>query len=187
MAENADDDLTMWRLYGDDAKGISIEYENPKSLPEDFLFAKVSYAESKEKHSKLDFIGELVNGKIGNRSFRLKQWGQWQHFFKPFEYAVEHEVRLLFFGNHFIYENVQEFEKKWIQTEQGITAPIAVFPCRQAKDKIQFPLKIKGITLGSRLPDKETNKLLIKVHLEETAITSGEKVDVHVSKIDNYR
>lgn len=187
LAENKVDDLTMWRLYGDNAKGVSIEYENPKDLPEYFFFAKVCYADSKDCHPKLDFIRELLTCKVGERSFRLKQWGLWQHFFKPYEYVIENEVRLLFFGTKFENEALHHFERKWIQTADGVSAPIAIFPLRKEMDKEIFPLKIKSVILGNCFPEKKSNVLTLKVRLSETLDVQEDEIEVCISKIDNYR
>lgn len=41
--KDMEDDLTMWRLYGDDTKGVCLVYDVKDSLPDGFLLKKVDY------------------------------------------------------------------------------------------------------------------------------------------------
>lgn len=186
------DDLTMWRLYGNDTKGVSIEYIIPEHLAEDFLLARVCYADKKGSDSKLNFIKDLIQSKIGERMFRLNYWSLWQHFFKPYDYVIEQEVRLLFFGDDMLNAFSKDFDIKWQTTGNGIVTPFANFPLQN------YPLKIKGLLLGKNYPQLRTNLLTLNTYLQEIRTGFDDKYkdfvgfftsDFHVdtSEIDNYR
>ena len=57
------DNLTMWRLYGDDGKGVCLEYDVDLTKVDEkaFFFVLVSYGEAMRKHFALDFIREIIN------------------------------------------------------------------------------------------------------------------------------
>ena len=90
------DDLTMWRLYGNDANGVCLCYQVDKDKMDGFILAPICYANSNGNHPELDVIQKIMNTFVSNRRIILKRFSVWQHFFKPYEYSVEHEVRLLF-------------------------------------------------------------------------------------------
>lgn len=186
------DDLTMWRLYGNDTKGVSIEYIIPEHLAEDFLLARVSYADKNGNDPKLNFIKDLMQSKIGERMFRLNYWSLWQHFFKPYDYAIEKEVRLLFFGDDLLNALSKDFDLKWQAIGNGIITPFANFLLKK------YPLKIKGLLLGKNFPQLRTNQLTLNAYLQEIRTGFDDKYkdfegfftpDFHVetSNIDNYR
>ena len=107
--ENRCNDFTMFRLYADDAKGVCLEYSIDKNLLQNsrFVLAPISYALDKEQtHPELDFVCDMVKEKIHGKRLDLRRLSVWSHFFKPFEYRDEQEVRLLFFQ--------EKNDSKWI-------------------------------------------------------------------------
>ena len=51
------DDLTLWRLYADDAKGVCLVFNvKKKNLNNHVLIQKVKYADAKGNHKELDFL-----------------------------------------------------------------------------------------------------------------------------------
>ncbi len=181
-----EDDLTMWRLYGDNAKGVCIVYDAKTEIDTDhFMLAKVNYAEQTGKNPKLDAIAKLMKFSSRNRIFRLKLWHIWQHFFKPYEYNVESEVRLLVFTYGI---NLSCYNKEWITTNSGILAPILLLPLESSKEKISYPFRIKKILLGRKYIEKESNKSTLQLFINEKYSKSlAEKFCVEVSKIDCFR
>jgi hypothetical protein len=184
------DDLTMWRFYGDDARGVSIEYDayivNQDNSP--FLISPVSYSNEDGCHPELDYIGNLLNEIIDGRRFHLKRWDLWQHFFKSHEYAIEREVRLLMRCDIFDSETFYNIKRQWITTSDEITAPIIILPFKSgnAENKIIFPLKLKGVLLGPKFPRKETNCLTLNMLVNEKEFFD-QNLYVNISKISNYR
>ena len=92
------DDLGLWRMYGEDTKGVSLRYEVNEPLPEGFCLAKVSYAK-RDAHAELTYLASKLCKALKGRSFEVSHLHSWLHFFKPEEYAMEEEVRLLYL-NH---------------------------------------------------------------------------------------
>ena len=182
------DDLTMWRLYGNNATGVCIAYEYDETNFDFsyFMLARVSYADENKKNNKLDFIAELLQSSIGGRKFRLNNWNIWQHFFKPHEYQIESEVRLLAFADEFE-TLLAKYEKKWITTSDNIFAPILLLPLK-SEDRQCYPLTIKGIMLGSKFPEKEMNRIAWeqKIKDEFNEFVSSDFY-VKCSAIDSYR
>ena len=177
------DNFTMWRLYGDDAKGVCIEYQI-KDLPSDFFLAPISYAkDANQTHPELDFIKNLRYIKINGKNLRLNRLSIWQHFFKPYEYRDEKEIRLLFNKKCMIPEddsygaaNNPPFKRIWIYNgDYGIISPIVTFSVEETKS--YFPLLIDRITIGPKV--KEAN-----VNVEQLAYLIKVKNIAHTAKPD---
>lgn len=168
------DKLTMWRMYGDEAKGVCIVYA-VKNMNENFVLAPVSYAEEDETHPKLDFLRELID----RFNFVFSSIEVWKHFFKPAEYADEREIRLL-------YKESDKAKYKWIQGTGGILCPIVEFSIE--KNDNQFPLVFKEVWLGPKCPEPDVNRSQIDMFANLLQLKyDGGKLEVKVSKIDNYR
>ena len=155
--------FTMWRLYADDAKGVCIEYKK-EDLSQNFFLAPICYARNEQQeHPELEFIKKLQEEKINGKSLKFNRLFIWKHFFKPFEYRDEKEIRLLFnkkciasepkdFGKD---EN-PSFQRKWIyESEFGIISPIVTFSVE--KNNNQFPLLLNKITLGPKAKEVNVN------------------------------
>jgi len=183
-----EDDLTMWRLYGDDAKGIAYEYKiDMESIPENFYLAPVSYADEYGVHKELDFIAEMIKIKIDNCNFFFQNLYIWKYFFKPNEYRDENEVRLLFFSS-----NPQD-KSEWIVTGTGIITPMRKFLIEDRNNDYDeknldvYPLKINGIWLGPRMSDVNANRDNIAQLMKETYGWTDFDKRIQPSKIQNYR
>lgn len=180
VEDKPDEDLMMWRLYGDNTKGVRIKY-TPKDMPDGFRFAKIFYGSDIKKHPGLDFIREIQELKFGAIKFWFRHFDYWKHFFKPYDYAIEHEVRLL-------YETTASNPPKktdWIKGgEFSILMPLALF------DEKKFPLDIEEIKIGPNMSARDTNLLQIRQLVKEKSIQPISKdVDknVTVSRIEHYR
>ncbi len=101
LAKGKEDDLTMWRLYGDDAKGCCLTYEVNQSLLKNsqFFLARISYGEKDGTHKELDIIKSLMQFNWNGWRFYLQTWNIWKHFFKSHHFSVEQEVRLLYYDS----------------------------------------------------------------------------------------
>lgn len=151
------DELTFWRLYGDDASGTCLTYEvkpevNTKAFP-GFYLAKVSY-ERDGCHPELEFINDLVNklsyhGKV----FTFWNWHIWKHFFKSKHFNIEDEVRLLF-----IAEKGQKPESMWVKNESNmIVSKMVLIPLSPwaKRSKIKFPLRLSSIMIGPKITEPD--------------------------------
>lgn len=169
-------ELTMWRLYGDETKGVCVEYEFAnKKLPKGFYLAPVSYPQEDGNHIELNFIKFILSELFDYHKLISLHWQVWQRFFKPFGFKVEREIRLLFHPQSTTFEKV-----KWIFAN-GIYSPIYLFSIK--KDNGDYPLEITRIVLGSKFPAHDVNKELIERRLSEFGLS----VKVDTSEIDYYR
>lgn len=170
------DDLTMWRLYGNDANGVCLCYDVEKTKMEGFILAPICYAKPDGSHPELDIIKNIMNNFISNRRIKLKRYSVWKHFFKPYEYSVEHEVRLLFqsycqkqedydYGKN----QIPPFKRKWIHNDSfNIIAPIVTFDITSVENT--FPLVLNKVILGPKLQEQETNKSQLDCLVETKGI-----------------
>ena len=181
------DKLTQWRLYGDDTKGACLVFEineNNKTSSRGFKLGKVQYCkyksdslEEKNNPSEIlsnikDFIESVYDKTL--LPFVFHSFHEWAHFYKPEDYEIEDEIRLLYVNNGSI-------TKKWFVSNKinvinsYIEIPLA---------KRDFPLKLTEIYLGPKCPERDENKKQLKVMLNEI---NRDDVDVILSDIECYR
>lgn len=145
------DDLTMWRLYGDQGKGVCLEYEICSAQIDNsrFFLAPVSYGTAKNKHPQLDLIQNVNNWVKDGWRFKFRRWHIWKHFFKSYLFKDEHEYRLLFIPT----ENDDQ-KLRWIMdSTNSIVSRIALFGMEQDA----FPLKLKSVLVGPKCLEQESN------------------------------
>lgn len=167
------DDLDMWRIYGDDARGVMLEYEIPKKgIPEPFLLAHISYAGKKRRNGVIKLIFELMSHSFSNGQHILfNHLDAWQHMFKPYEYHKENKIRLLF---------VSSTVDKWVKNDDfGILMPLKLFEIEK-----EYPLKLNSIMLGPKFSEKDTNKDMLNSMLKSKGIKG---VSIEESLIYSYR
>ena len=172
-----EDDLTMWRLYGDDGKGVCLEFEvlPPEKRLGNFILANVSYAEERDKgkHKILNMLTELNKSNL-----RFSELYKWKHFFKPYEYKVEEEIRLMFFDNGRYDNGVAD--RNWVKTwSHSIINPIVEFKLNAPG----FPLQLKRIILGPKFPEREDNKS----QMDYLLYMKKYSIEIDISQIENYR
>ena len=180
------DDLTMWRLYGDNTKGVCLKYKiDSQNNNNNFYLAPVSYAKTDGTHPELDYIKRLQNAKIriGNKFYSIcfRMFDVWKHFFKPNEYAVEQEIRLL-------YEESIQKEYKWITNGSQILCPLVEFPIdnnniNNINNNVDFPLILDEILLGPNCPEKNTNAAELRVLSKAKNIKWAKKIKICHSKV----
>ena len=185
------DDLTLWRLYGEDAKGSCLIFKvNHDKVTDKVLLRKVKYAGMNGNLPELDFIKQvvkLVEQKYGF-NFMFKKLGVWKHFFKPYEYSMEEEVRLLIIDS----ENTPS-RTGWVKTySHSILNPYIDFELNNP----DFPLELIEIILGPKCPEQEINKMQLEemirrkksyINLDISKKTDISKLKVELSEINHYR
>lgn len=185
------DNLTMMRLYADDAKGVVICYKilNPSKLKSssNFILKKINYQRNNGLHPELDLIGSILIKKFGNYYISFRGLLKWSHFFKPKEYADEEEVRLLYTdqGN----KTRKCVEGKWIHDNgYNILAQIRLFDI-SSKGKA-FPFVIESIILGPKMKESIINQSQLDSLIKDKDIKivggNGPSL-VDISPIDHYR
>lgn len=173
------DNLSMWRMYGDDAKGVCLKFKVRKDLLDTkfFFLYYVSYADEHNKHKELDLIAKLKEVKIGEYSFEFKTWYIWKHFFKPVHYKEEKEARLLYFRQ-------KGDQLKWVKAD-SIMAPVIEFSIENGKK--EYPLVLSEIMLGPKFPESKTNVVQIEYWKKLQGIEEEDSCKVVESKIKGYR
>lgn len=179
------DNLTLWRLYGDDSKGVCIVYEPvSQKPPEGFIMKKVVYDEKLLNILKkiIDRISPNCEENQAKKNktvfYYVSTDDAWKHFFKPKEYKTEKEIRLLLDKR----DAKSSFTEKWIHnTTYNIIHPILLFDKLQAENN--FPLKIKEIILGPNMPEAELNQK----QLTQLLKLKGLNIQVSCSEIGVYR
>lgn len=185
------DDLTLWRLYSDDARGVCLVFDvKCSNLNKNVLLQKVKYAKADGTHKELDFLRQIkeeVELKTGFK-FEFRELGYWKHFFKSYDYAIEDEVRLLIMDNGIL----NTLKTDWVMTNtHSIFNPVIDF---QLNSKA-FPIHLKTIILGSKCPERDVNKVQIEEMIsrkkKEIKVKSYDSnlnnLKVGLSKINHYR
>lgn len=183
LEKSQEDNLTMWRLYGEDAKGACITYEAGKlirgGIHNQFFLAKVSYGQQNQKHPKLEFIKALIKAlKIRGWSFTLRRWSIWKHFFKSCLFAVEKEVRLMYYDAPL--SRTKKDDYKWIKNpESHIVSKMQLF------EFDDFPMKVEYAKVGPNC--HEASLLARQFEAMAKSSSSLKKVWVDYSRIEDYR
>jgi hypothetical protein len=149
--ESKKDDLTMWRLYGNDGGGVCLGYKVNMSIIDnkEFFFAPVSYGIEKNNHPELNFIRLIKHWEERGWSFVFKRWYIWKHFFKSYLFKDEKEVRLLY-----IWTKENEEKPEWIMdSTNNIVSRICKFPFNNNR----FPLTLDKAIIGPKCPEQESN------------------------------
>lgn len=150
-------DLTMWRLYGDDAKGICIRFDVQKDKVNEkgFTLAPVSYANKDGFHFELEVIKRMRElCVVSGRQFVFHNWKIWKHFFKKYQFAIEQEIRLLFLPE--IQGASKQAESKWFLDDRtSMYSEMKLFDVSTLKT--DFPLVVNKIILGVRFPSNKEN------------------------------
>ena len=181
--ENMQDNLTMWRLYGNDGKGVCVEYEVDLSKIDnkEFFFAPVSYGVSINNHPTLDFIRNVRHWRENGWHFELKRWYIWKHFFKSHLFKEEHEVRLLY-----IWTEERPYNVEWIMdTSNNIASRLCKFSITDER----YPLTLTGAIIGPKCQEQGSNvdQFNYMNRQTKTMPDSWLKPAVRASKIEDYR
>lgn len=179
LSKSKEDDLTMWRLYGDDAKGCCLTYEVNHSLLKNtqFYLARISYGEKDGTHKELDIVKYLMQFNWNGWRFYLQTWNIWKHFFKSHHFSVEQEVRLLYYDSP---------KKHLDPAPDWIKNPVSQIVTKmQLFELSSFPL----VPVLARIGPKCNEADLLARQFEEQAKAgkSSSQMKVTVSDITDYR
>jgi hypothetical protein len=183
------DNLSQWRLYGDDCQGACLIFRLQQSqYSAGMRIKKVSYGKKKDGiifHPELELLKRLLTAVSKNteQSLKLKSLGIWKHFFKPYEYTEEKEVRILVSLNegNFIKGSTQAIEKVWnLTNSHKIIVPYIEIPLH---DDV-LPIRLERIILGSKCPEKALNLVQLEIMLDENQLGD---IKINQSHINNYR
>lgn len=181
--EGMEDNLTMWRLYGNDGKGVCLEYEVDLSKVDnkEFFFAPVSYGKQMNEHPALDFIKKIRHWKDNGWCFELKRWYIWKHFFKSHLFKEENEVRLLY-----IWTEKSPDKVEWIMdASNNIASRICLFPIACGR----LPLKLTKAIVGPKCPEQASNVDQFNYMNRQTKTIPDSlfRPAISASRIEDYR
>jgi hypothetical protein len=186
------DDLTLWRLYGDNSRGVCLIFDTiGTNLGNRVLLHEVKYPNKEGKHEELDFVKEVISRvkTLYGAKFEFRKLMYWKHFFKPIEFQVESEVRLLIVDDGSL---TKERKQDWVITnDHSIIIPVVDFNLNDH----EFPLVLREIILGPNCPEREINlkqiqELLRMAFSSEFLVHNSRKkpfIKVSESSIKNYR
>ena len=170
------DNLTQWRLYGDDGKGICFGFNlNTNKISSNGMYAgEVNYGEDIKTH--LNSLGDSLKKKWGY-TFEFCQSSKWGYFIKGDEWKDEKEVRLLLIAK----KNNRKYNlDSWSTNSHGILYP-SMFV-----DLDKTGLDLSSITLGPKSPVPKLNKVQISILLK-TCYEKWKSKPIRLSKITSYR
>lgn len=185
------EDLTMMRLYADDAKGVVICYKildlNKLKSSKNFILGKINYQRKNGSHPELDLIGKILSKRFGSYTLSINSILKWSHFFKPYEYSIEEEVRLLYTDSG--KNRKYSVESKWIHDGgYNILAQIRLFDITN-KGRV-FPFAIDSIILAPKMKETLINREQLEMLIKDKNIRTSGNINqnlVDISKIDHYR
>lgn len=167
------DDLDMWRLYGDNARGVCMVFERINK-DSDELF-NISYIA--EKSDVLEKIAKLQNAlKDNSIRFRMNLLKKYQHFLKLSDYSSESECRLMV--------NSEKTDGWFINRDNGILTPyIEKKLVREVEEDNIYPFRLSGIILGPASREQTANMMQVLY----MAVQCQYSLFVKQSKITSYR
>ena len=180
--DDKEDDLDMWRLYGDDAKGVCCVYSIQKEKIKDrFFLHEIKYIENKKNETDeiddlhLEEIRKYINQQ---NELTYSDLSPSIFFYKPYEFHSEEEVRLLVDNKKTLAYNSKQYKRDWVLTNANkIPNPYIDIPLDE------IPLKLEKIILGPNMNDIDTIQVQLEAMLEQQQIIAS----VEPSKIDVYR
>lgn len=167
------DDLDMWRLYGDNARGVCMVFERINK-DSDELF-NISYIA--EKSDVLEKIAKLQDAlKDNSIRFRMNLLKKYQHFLKLSDYSSESECRLMV--------NSEKTDGWFINRDNGILTPyIEKKLVREVEEDNIYPFRLSGIILGPASREQTANMMQILYMAAQCQYS----LFVKQSKITSYR
>ena len=168
------DDLDLWRLYGDNARGVCLVFERDAKKKDELY--KIRYIDPEsEELKKIGTLMDSLNEK-GIR-FRLNLLQKCRHFLKHADYQAEEETRLLM--------NSEKPDGWFINRENGILTPYVEKTIRKSGDLEggDYPFRLRRIILGPSIRERYAN--LMQVFY--LAHQQGYFLSVAESRIQSYR
>lgn len=178
--ENEEDDLTLWRLYGDDAKGVCCVYSIIEDKIKDrFFLHNIKYITTNGENEEIeDSLLENLRKYTKNNNLTSSDLSPTIFFYKPKTFEVEKEVRLLVDNKETTAYKRPQYKKEWVLTNSNkIPNPYIDIPLNE------FPLRLEKIILGPNMSDVDTIQAQLETMLEQQNINAS----VELSKISGYR
>lgn len=170
------EDLTMWRLYGDDARGVCLLFD-VEELPKGFYLRAVRYDDELVKKIRT-FVTNIGDA---NCHFEFNYLELWGAYFKSEDYKIEEEIRLVYIEE--LADWKPQNPKRWVLTNSNqMPNKYVEF---QVSPTTLFPLKLKTVIIGPECLEKEVVCSQFKKMMEESVSFKG--VRVEISQKESYR
>ncbi len=158
---NRIDDLTMWRLYGDNAQGVCLVFSEPYEcnycLPVDYSGRDSElYIRIKRIYNELDKHGIKFTFKSLETT--------WQYFLKPKGFRDEQELRYLKIDN--------SKPDGYTLASNGVISTYKDYSLIMDNEHPEnsFPASLQGIILGPNMKNAEINKFQLEALAEENGL-----------------
>ena len=175
---NPCDSLDMWRFYGDDAKGICLEFEVMPGAP---VF-RVKYLNDYQGFPYFPFYINY-SGQWYAFPFTIHS-PQWLYSQKSKKYSIEKEARLILInGSRNILpkaatssQTVRLKSGKWINSS-GTPFPLLMMEeCSKGNNLYQAPLILKRVFIGPNASDQALKKAMIIRRLSELSVNATAEI-----------
>lgn len=163
------DNLDMWRFYGDNGQGVSIEFAISKNYP--FLYPISYYG---KENNFLSEIKEFVDSQ-SELKFKSLSLRRWQYYIKPDCFKEEKEFRILIEKNK---------PDDWCLTSTGVITPCINYNLDLRSSQInEPPVTINSIILGPNMKEKDRNMMQLEFLMKSKGFRP---IRIDKSKIDCY-
>lgn len=180
------DDLDMWRFYGNDATGVCLIFRASDDNTKDIF--DINYVDfNSEMFSRIDTL--LTNLKNKNVRFSILSYVFKHLLMKPKDFKTEDEKRLIVmttqpdgfttYSNNIITPYIEKRLKNNIKKKSKNTL------IAKASGEF-FPLILTKILLGPEMPNKDINRGQIEFMISNL-IEGDRRIDVEISSISCYR
>lgn len=168
------DDLDMWRLYGDNARGACLVFERNRRAT-DGLF-KINYI-NPEGNILIKISDFLLALKDKDIKFRWNLLQKYRHYLKHSDYETEDEYRLLVTSD--------DPDGWFINRDNGILTPYLEREIKKSGKPAEsdYPYKLNKIILGPAIQEKHVNLMQVFYLIHQY----GFFLSVEESKIISYR
>lgn len=164
----------MWRLYGDNARGVCMVFERKDKSNDELYKIKYVHPESESLKRVSDLLEALEEKTI---RFRMNLLQKNRHFLKQSDYNAEDEYRLLV--------NSGRPDGWFINRDNGILTPYIERNLKKSEQTVdnKYPFHLSRIILGPAIWEKYANIMQVFYMGHQY----GYYLDVSESKIDSYR
>ena len=155
---NKIDDLTMWRLYGDDAKGVCLVFLEPYKC--DYYFPVDYSGKDSDICHRVKRICEKLEKKGIKFTFKSLEH-TWQYFLKPNGFSYEHELRYLRIDS--------SKPDGYLVSSNGVISSYKDYLLLPDDDNLDnvFPASLQCIFLGPNMKNTEINKFQLEALASE--------------------
>jgi len=178
LSENKDQ-LNQWRLYGDDAAGVMIEFDidHYHFAYRNILLSKITYNLKVFEIIK-NWLDNCKNELGVHFGFYLIDF--WKFFYKNEDYKDEAEIRLLI--RNMDGDGHTTFPEQYKLNRYNMIVPYIEIAC--LGEKASF-IKIKNIILGPKFNEADVNIAQLRYVLDVKY--PGNEIRLLKSRIDHYR